>query len=586
MESSLQKIIAAIVGVLMFFIIPVYIAFEKVDDVSYTLTLKLTQNFVDNARDKGYISPDMYSDFVSGLYATNNSYDVTIQHVKKRYDPALYIYGLAKDKNGNNIKGDLLYTLDYDKYVTDGVAPNEITIDDVVYKAEDNCKIEIAHTLNEEIVTDEQIINKIFQDTGITKEEFIQNCITGNTDMYKSLQYMNENSYLMNEGDQINVTVRNKNQTIASTFYSMLTANVGTEDVAKIYVDYGGSIKNDGTGVITYNTGLVESEVGRLFRYRGQAEEVILEPGKYQIECWGASGGGQKGGKGAYAKGIYNITEETTLYVYVGGKGTEYGPYNIQNGGYNGGGSSYKGSGGGGATDVRLYKGDWNDTTSLLTRIVVAAGGGGASKVSEDGKSGSGGAGGNLSEGIYGSIADGKGPIIYRGKGASRYYISVGYDKYKKEDDVIAGADIELSIPTAEKGHLGQGGSVDFDGAGAGGSGYFGGSAAHNVYGGGGGGLSYIYGYDINNRVSAKNGKYYPFNTQITAYYGLDILETARSFIATNGAFIGIINNDSDSDEKNSVIRGNQSMPNPLSYEGETMVGNSGNGYAIIKKLK
>ena len=78
METSLQKIIAAIVGVMILFIIPVYIAFEKVDDVSYSLALKLTQNFVDNVRDKGYISPEMYSDFVSGLYATNNTYDVNI----------------------------------------------------------------------------------------------------------------------------------------------------------------------------------------------------------------------------------------------------------------------------------------------------------------------------------------------------------------------------------------------------------------------------------------------------------------------------------------------------------------------------
>ena len=76
MESSLQKIIAAIVGIMILFIIPVYIAFEKADDVSYNLVLKLSQNFVDNVRDKGYISPEMYSDFVSGLYATNNSYDV------------------------------------------------------------------------------------------------------------------------------------------------------------------------------------------------------------------------------------------------------------------------------------------------------------------------------------------------------------------------------------------------------------------------------------------------------------------------------------------------------------------------------
>ena len=66
METSLQKIIAAIVGTMIMFIIPVYIAFEKADDVSYSLAVKLTQNFVDNVRNNGYISPEMYSDFITG----------------------------------------------------------------------------------------------------------------------------------------------------------------------------------------------------------------------------------------------------------------------------------------------------------------------------------------------------------------------------------------------------------------------------------------------------------------------------------------------------------------------------------------
>ena len=267
---------------------------------------------------------------------------------------------------------------------------SQIVNQKITYKADVNCKIEKAHVVNEEHITDKQIVDKLFKDTGVSKTEFLRQCMLGNGDMYSSLAYLNENSYIMNEGDQINVTVRNRNQTIASVFYSLFTANVGNEEIPKIYVDYGGTIKNNGDTVLTKETGLVTSELGRLFKYKGVAEEVILAPGKYQIECWGAAGGGNEtgatattGGKGAYAKAVFNISKETTLYVYVGGKGTKYSDDNEDNGGYNGGGNSYNGYGGGGATDVRLLKGNADDPLSLLTRIIVAAGGGGSSKKNE-----------------------------------------------------------------------------------------------------------------------------------------------------------------------------------------------------------
>ena len=192
MESSMQKIIAAIVGVLMFFIIPVYIAFEKIDDISYTLALKLTQNFVDNVRDKGYISPEMYSEFVSGLYATGNSYDIEIQHIKKRYDPAIYVYSAAKEmdqygnETGRYTRGTVISILDYAAYKEDLDHDNAIVVGSTTYKSGENCYIEKAHTINEEIITDKQIVDKLFKNTGITKSKFLQDCLLGNIETYNT----------------------------------------------------------------------------------------------------------------------------------------------------------------------------------------------------------------------------------------------------------------------------------------------------------------------------------------------------------------------------------------------------------------
>ncbi|MDX5763579.1 glycine rich domain-containing protein [Clostridioides difficile] len=107
------------------------------------------------------------------------------------------------------------------------------------------------------------------------------------------------------------------------------------------------------------------------------AQEIILKPGKYKLECWGARGGA-KGtpfesgfyyGYGGYCSGEITLKKETTLYLYVGiddRKG-----YNFNGAGYGNGAS------GGGATDIRLIGGTWDNEQGLLSRIIVAGGGGG-----------------------------------------------------------------------------------------------------------------------------------------------------------------------------------------------------------------
>jgi hypothetical protein len=57
------------------------------------------------------------------------------------------------------------------------------------------------------------------------------------------------------------------------------------------------------------------------FSYTGSVQQINLPKGTYQLEVWGADGGGQYGGKGGYSKGEYNVTTPTTLYVCVGGVG-------------------------------------------------------------------------------------------------------------------------------------------------------------------------------------------------------------------------------------------------------------------------
>ena len=120
---------------------------------------------------------------------------------------------------------------------------------------------------------------------------------------------------------------------------------------------------------------------------------IMLTKGIYKFECWGAQGGtGLKdgkiqteGGRGSYVVGQISIRESSRFYLYIGGKGTDGNANQIAaKGGWNGGGlggidTDNDGSGGGGgSTDIRLSSGNWNDTDSLISRIIVAAGGSGS----------------------------------------------------------------------------------------------------------------------------------------------------------------------------------------------------------------
>ena len=217
-----------------------------------------------------------------------------------------------------------------------------------------------------------------------------------------------------------------------------------------------------------------------LFVYTGSAQEITLDPGKYVFELWGAAGGypeglydGAPSGRynkkcgGSYIKVDVYVRQTTTIYIYVGGKGSP----NI--GGYNGGGDANGAYGGGGATDMRLIGGDASDIVSKLSRFIVAAGGGGCSSTIAE-NSGYGGPGAWLG---WGYTANGWGTNA--GKGGDVLVNQTDFIGYEEDPQ--------------GQGTLGQGGKASVVGAGGGGGGYYGGSAAKGSTAGGGGGLSYLF---------------------------------------------------------------------------------------------
>ncbi|MCC0718365.1 glycine rich domain-containing protein [Clostridioides sp. ZZV14-6105] len=210
------------------------------------------------------------------------------------------------------------------------------------------------------------------------------------------------------------------------------------------------------------------------FGYNGSPQNVTLKPGKYKFECWGSSGGINNSSwytdaKGGYSKGEITLKKQTTLYIYVGESGyASSSTNNNTKSGFNGGAKGYLNQQvmgtyysmyGGGATDIRLVGGAWDNEQSLLSRIIVAGGGGGSYSYT-------GGAGGGLEGGAGYSANDRHRP------GGTQYQGGIGR-------------------VNTENGSFGKGGSVKDSFGEGGGGGWFGGAGMNGV-GAAGGGSGYI----------------------------------------------------------------------------------------------
>ena len=223
-----------------------------------------------------------------------------------------------------------------------------------------------------------------------------------------------------------------------------------------------------------------------VFSLTGDVQELrIPVTGTYEIEAWGASGGGTAlmRGKGGYTKDTLELTTNDKLYIQVGGAGSYALLGKEAVGGYNGGGNSgistlYLASSGGGASDVRLNSND------LSARIIVAGGGGGGGSRSDSSFTCNGGAGGGLN-GKTGTCS------------AESYVGGAGSQTSAGVAASFTPAEGVLKTPaTSGVDNVGGNGAtyVGIDGddyaSGGGGGGYYGGGGGAR-YGGGGGGSGY-----------------------------------------------------------------------------------------------
>ncbi|MCM1031433.1 MAG: glycine-rich protein, partial [Oscillibacter sp.] len=299
----------------------------------------------------------------------------------------------------------------------------------------------------------------------------------------------------------------------------------------------------------------------RTWGYTGKEQCIVLPPGKYKMEAWGAKGGNasswkggtKSGGYGGYASGEIRLTKSQMFYLYVGNAGVPNGgkTYNGGGGGRSSGGDDPSGGAGGGAADIRLEGGVWNTFISLKSRIIVAAGGAGADGYTYGSN---GGAGGGL-VGYNGNFC--------RYDGNTTFYVATGGTQIK-------GGTYGSSSPNVVNGVLGIGGNPRSKYGSGGGGGYYGGGGAAeawHVVGSGAGGSSFISGHSGCDAISATSTSSSIIHTgQAVHYSGFYFSNTVMidgagyQWTTSKGSYVG--------------------MPN-LAGTG-TMTGNTGHGQVRI----
>ena len=312
------------------------------------------------------------------------------------------------------------------------------------------------------------------------------------------------------------------------------------------------------------------------YGYTGSSQEFDVPcDGYYKVELWGAQGGIAQRynvGLGGYTSGNIELAKESKYYIYVGGAGAQL--YNTSatgaGGGFNGGGDGVnahdtgnRASGGGGATDMRLTDGAWDNATGLNSRIMVAAGAGGTSNYANGG-----GAGGLI--GIRASADNGY--PQYNGGGGTQI------------SGVIA-TDGGYGAVSSTFGSGSRGSSI----GGGGGGGYYGGAGGVRSSpqdGSGGGGSSYISGHTGCVAIaegSTSNPRAIKISGCTTGTTNQECSKHYSGLLFTNTKMIDGAGH-TWTNVDNGIVS-NSLMPNPDGGYYASGVGRSGNGYARITYL-
>jgi len=167
------KFFSVLLIVLLLYVWPTSESFERQDDISYLTAFKAVTIFVDSVRDKGYITPIMYNDFVKQLNLTGNEFDIQLEHNHKRYNP-VYIDPANQGTFQNT------FNVDFEGFYTNQIMPILFPVNSVAPKTDESRKYKLS-------VSDYftvKIMNKNKTNAGIIRDFLNGSSSSSNTRIY------------------------------------------------------------------------------------------------------------------------------------------------------------------------------------------------------------------------------------------------------------------------------------------------------------------------------------------------------------------------------------------------------------------
>lgn len=133
MENAFGKIVAILILVTMLFIIPIRYGIEKSEALEEMYVSTKTVELVDSVRNTGFITRNMYEQYLQSIGRMNRTYEINMEHIMYEEPPDGWI---SEVDDGEKV---FLKT-----YVGDAEMENKIySVDAYTFKIEDYFKIQV-----------------------------------------------------------------------------------------------------------------------------------------------------------------------------------------------------------------------------------------------------------------------------------------------------------------------------------------------------------------------------------------------------------------------------------------------------------
>jgi hypothetical protein len=144
MPNAISKITAALLSVVLLFLVPAVHTAQREEDLQGLSTYNTVIQFVDAARNKGYVSSTMYLDFTQQIEQFGDVYDIELEHAHKTYHPE---YSDVADAISFQNKYSIYYNTYYTATILEKLFP-ESEIDQKGYEASTQYPLQVGDYFN------------------------------------------------------------------------------------------------------------------------------------------------------------------------------------------------------------------------------------------------------------------------------------------------------------------------------------------------------------------------------------------------------------------------------------------------------